>query len=179
MRVENQTKTRVREDSSLYSETLTKNAVQEFHLRRGREGRLRPAQATATWSWAAKLVCWNHSSAAHAGRILRRVYPWQGSRDGRFRRTGGEGVAIWPPPIGQTCQTVFECLYFFIVKYIFKNCRLYLLKIYYIYLNHSTWNSKKSETIFIYSMAEKNICILSRCWSIIFIPVVRHRPGPE
>ncbi len=33
MEVENQTKTRVWEDTSLCSETLTKNAVQEFHLR--------------------------------------------------------------------------------------------------------------------------------------------------
>ncbi len=33
MRVENQTKTLVWEDSSLCPETLTKNAVQEFHLR--------------------------------------------------------------------------------------------------------------------------------------------------
>ncbi len=32
MRLENQTKTRVWEDSSICSETLTKNAVQEFHL---------------------------------------------------------------------------------------------------------------------------------------------------
>ncbi len=32
MRVENQTKTRVWEDSSLCPETLTKNVVQEFHL---------------------------------------------------------------------------------------------------------------------------------------------------
>ncbi len=33
MRVENQTKTRVWEDSSLCTENSTKNAVQEFHLR--------------------------------------------------------------------------------------------------------------------------------------------------
>jgi hypothetical protein len=32
VRVENQTKTRVREDLSLYPETSTKNVVQEFHL---------------------------------------------------------------------------------------------------------------------------------------------------
>jgi hypothetical protein len=33
IRVENQTKTRVWEDSSLCPETSTKNAIQEFHLR--------------------------------------------------------------------------------------------------------------------------------------------------
>ncbi len=33
MRVENQTKTRDWEDSSLYPETSTKNAIKEFHLR--------------------------------------------------------------------------------------------------------------------------------------------------
>ncbi len=35
MRLENQTETRVWEDSSLCPETSTKNAVQEFQFRRG------------------------------------------------------------------------------------------------------------------------------------------------